>query len=140
MEELKKRSEIKKEDKWDIEKIYKNSEEWEKAFETLKKEGIKIKEYEGKLNDSETLLEFLKLDEKISREAEKILVYSHLKSDENTGDNQNQGRMNKADSYMAELSSYGAFFIPEILSIGEEYINKMLNVKEELKLYDLILL
>ncbi len=136
MEELKKRSEIKKEDKWDIEKIYKNSEEWEKAFETLKKEGIKIKEYEGKLNDSETLLEFLKLDEKISREAEKILVYSHLKSDENTGDNQNQGRMNKADSYMAELSSYGAFFIPEILSIGEENINKMLNEKEELKLYD----
>lgn len=136
MEELKKRSEIKKEDKWDIEKIYKNSEEWEKAFETLKKEGIKIKEYEGKLNDSETLLEFLKLDEKISREAEKILVYSHLKSDENTGDNQNQGRMNKADIYMAELSSYGAFFIPEILSIGEENINKMLNEKEELKLYD----
>lgn len=136
MEELKKRSEIKKEDKWAIEKIYKNSEEWEKAFETLKKEGIKIKEYEGKLNDSETLLEFLKLDEKISREAEKILVYSHLKSDENTGDNQNQGRMNKADSYMAELSSYGAFFIPEILSIGEENINKMLNEKEELKLYD----
>ena len=136
MEELKKRSEIKKEDKWDIEKIYKNSEEWEKAFETLKKEGIKIKEYEGKLNDSETLLEFLNLDEKISREAEKILVYSHLKSDENTGDNQNQGRMNKADSYMAELSSYGAFFIPEILSIGEENINKMLNEKEELKLYD----
>lgn len=136
MEELKKRSEIKKEDKWDIEKIYKNSEEWEKAFETLKKEGIKIKEYEGKLNDSEALLEFLKLDEKISREAEKILVYSHLKSDENTGDNQNQGRMNKADSYMAELSSYGAFFIPEILSIGEENINKMLNEKEELKLYD----
>lgn len=136
MEELKKRSEIKKEDKWTIEKVYKNEAEWESAFEALKKEGVKIREYEGKLSNNETLLEFLKLDENISREAEKILVYSHLKSDENTGDNKNQGRMNKADSYMAELSSYGAFFVPEILSIGEEKIEKMLNEKEELKIYD----
>ncbi|WP_297634239.1 oligoendopeptidase F [uncultured Clostridium sp.] len=133
---LKKREDISIEDKWKLEKVYKSEEELLKEFEAVKLEGEKLKSYEGKLNNEKTLLEYLKFDEEISRRAEKLLVYAHMKSDENTGNNKNQGIKNKIDSYMAELSSYGAFFVPEILDLGEEKINEMISKEDGLKMYD----
>ena len=135
---LKSRNEIREEDKWDIEKIYKSSDDFEKDFEDLKKEAPKLKDFEGKLNDPQNILEYLKYSEKMNRLAEKLYVYSHLKSDEDTANNENQARMSKIDSYMAEFSSYSAYFVPEILSLGEEYIMKAMEEVPELKNYEFL--
>ncbi|MBS6006377.1 MAG: oligoendopeptidase F [Clostridium baratii] len=135
---LKSRNEIREEDKWDIEKIYKSSDEFEKDFEALKKEAPKIKDFEGKLNDPQNILEYIKYSEKMNRLAEKLYVYSHLKSDEDTANNENQARMSKIDSYMADFSSYSAYFVPEILSLGEEYIMKAMEEVPELKNYEFL--
>ena len=67
---LKSRNEIREEDKWDIEKIYKSSDDFEKDFEDLKKEAPKLKDFEGKLNDPQNILEYLKYSEKMNRLAE----------------------------------------------------------------------
>ena len=135
---LKSRNEIREEDKWDIEKIYKSSDDFEKDFEELKKEAPKLKDFEGKLNDPQNILEYLKYSEKMNRLAEKLYVYSHLKSDEDTAINENQARMSKIDSYMADFSSYSAYFVPEILSLGEEYIMKAMEEVPELKNYEFL--
>ena len=135
---LKSRDEIKKEDKWKIEKIYSSNDEWENDFEKLKKDAPKIVEFRGKLNDPKVILEYLKETEKNSRLAEKLYVYAHLKSDEDTTNNENQARMSKIDSYMAEFSSYSAYFVPEILSLGEDYINEAIKKIHELKKYEFI--
>lgn len=135
---LKSRNEIREEDKWDIEKIYKSSDDFEKDFEELKKEAPKLKDFEGKLNDPQNILEYLKYSEKMNRLAEKLYVYSHLKSDEDTANNENQARMSKIDSYMADFSSYSAYFVPEILSLGEEYIMKAMEEVPELKNYEFL--
>ncbi|MGG7160808.1 oligoendopeptidase F [Clostridium baratii] len=135
---LKSRNEIREEDKWDIEKIYKSSDDFEKDFEDLKKEAPKLKDFEGKLNDPQNILEYLKYSEKMNRLAEKLYVYSHLKSDEDTANNENQARMSKIDSYMADFSSYSAYFVPEILSLGEEYIMKAMEEVPELKNYEFL--
>ncbi|MDY3206981.1 oligoendopeptidase F [Clostridium baratii] len=135
---LKSRNEIREEDKWDIEKIYKSSDDFEKDFEELKKEAPKLKDFEGKLNDPQNILEYLKYSEKMNRLAEKLYVYSHLKSDEDTANNENQARMSKIDSYMADFSSYSAYFVPEILSLGEEYIMKAMEEVPDLKNYEFL--
>ncbi|MDY6012341.1 oligoendopeptidase F [Clostridium sp.] len=135
---LKNRDEIKKEDKWKIEKIYSSNDKWEKDFEKLKEDAPKIVEFRGKLNDPKVILEYLKETEKNSRLAEKLYVYAHLKSDEDTTNNENQARMSKIDSYMAEFSSYSAYFVPEILSLGEDYINEAIEKIDELKKYEFI--
>ncbi|WP_338627359.1 oligoendopeptidase F [Clostridium baratii] len=135
---LKSRNEIREEDKWDIEKIYKSSDDFEKDFEDLKKEAPKLKDFEGKLNDPQNILEYLKYSEKMNRLAEKLYVYSHLKSDEDTANNENQARMSKIDSYMADFSSYSAYFVPEILSLGEEYIMKAMEEVPDLKNYEFL--
>ena len=74
----------------------------------------------------------------MNRLAEKLYVYSHLKSDEDTANNENQARMSKIDSYMADFSSYSAYFVPEILSLGEEYIMKAMEEVPELKNYEFL--
>ena len=135
---LKSRNEIREEDKWNIEKIYKSSDDFEKDFEALKKEAPKLKDFEGKLNDPQNILEYLKYSEKMNRLAEKLYVYAHLKSDEDTANNENQARMSKIDSYMADFSSYSAYFVPEILSLGEEYIMKAMEEVPELKNYEFL--
>lgn len=135
---LKNRDEIKEEDKWEIRKIYSSNDEWEKDFTKLKEEAPKLKEFKGKLNNPKVVLDYLKETEKNSRLAEKLYVYAHLKSDEDTANNENQARMSKIDSYMAEFSSYSAYFVPEILSLGEEYIKKAIEEVAELKKYEFI--
>lgn len=132
---LKNRSDIKADDKWKIEKIYSSKEEWEKDLDKLKEEAPVLKNFMGKLNEPKVVLEYLKESERVSRLLERLFIYAHLKSDEDTGNNENQARMSKIDAYMAEVSSYSAYFVPEILELGEEYINKAMEEVPELKAY-----
>ena len=133
MSELKKREEIEEKYKWKVDKIYKNVEEWEKDFEALKKEAIKLKDYSGQLTSGEKILEYLKVNEKISRKAEVLYIYAHLKCDEDTSNSKYQSLMNKIDIYMAEFSSYTAFFVPEILALEDGFVEKEINRIDELK-------
>ncbi|OOM16311.1 oligoendopeptidase F [Clostridium saccharobutylicum] len=135
MGELKKREEIDNKFKWNVDKVFKNIEEWEKDFQVLKSEAVTLKDYSGKLTNGEKILEYLKLNEKISRKAEKLYIYAHLKSDEDTSNATYQGLMSKVDIYMAELASYTAFFVPEILNLEEEFIKKEIERIDELKQY-----
>lgn len=133
MSELKKREEIDDKYKWKIDKVYKNIADWEKDFEDLKKEAVKLKEFNGKLNNGETILEYLKLNEKISRKAETLYIYAHLKCDEDTSNSTFQSLMSKIDIYMAEFSSYTAYFVPEILSLEDGFIEKEIARIDDLK-------
>lgn len=135
MSELKKREEIDDKYKWKIDKVYKNIEEWEKDFEKVKKEAIKLQDYSKKLNNGETILEYLKLNEKVSRKVENLFIYAHLKSDEDTSNATYQALMSKIDIYMAEFSSYTAFFVPEILALDDKFIMDEINRIEELHEY-----
>lgn len=139
VKKVKRREEISKEDRWNIEKIYASTEEWEKDFAKLKEMAPNVKEFQGKLKDSKELLNFLKLDEEISRLADKLFVYAFLKSDEDTSNNANQSIKNKVEAYSAELAAMGAFFIPEILSYEEGTIEKAIEENQELKVYEFML-
>ena len=139
MSELKKREEIKEEYKWKLDKIYKSSEEWEEAFEKLKKESPKLSKFQGKLQDKKAILGYLKLSESNSREAEKLFVYAHMRSDEDTTNQENQGRMNRIDSFMAEFASYSAYFVPEILALKEGTVENLIKNDEQFKEYGFLL-
>lgn len=132
---LKTRDEINNEDKWKVEEIYASDTLWEEDFEFLKQEAIKIKDFEGKLSEGKTLLEYFEVSEKISRLAETLFVFAHLKSDEDTSNNKYQVLKDKIDTFLAELRSYGSFFTPEILSLPEGHMDRVIKEVEELKKY-----
>ena len=116
---IKTRENIDKKYKWELDKIFKNDDLWEEEFSNIKAESVQIKKFMGKLNDKEEILEYLKISEKMSRRVEKLYVYAHMKSDEDTANQKYQGLMNKIDIFMSEFGSYSAFFVPEILSLKE---------------------
>lgn len=137
---VKKREEINLEDKWKLEKIYVNEDAWEKDFNILKKESPKLREFAGKLNDKEEILKYLELNEKVSRLGETLYVYAHMKSDEDTSNQKYQSYMNKIDAFMAEFASYGAFFVPEILALPDEFIKDLIKNDERFKIYEFMLM
>ena len=92
---LKKRGEIQDKDKWAVNEIYSCDEEWEREYEELQEEAPKLKNFEGKLGDAKVLEEYFEVNEKTSRKAEKIYVYAHLRSDEDTSNTTYQAMMNK---------------------------------------------
>ena len=132
---LKKREEIENKYKWKVDKIFSTDEEWEKTFEELKKEAPSLKDFEGKLNDEENILGYLNKYVDLGIKAETVYVYAHLKCDEDTSNPKYQSMMNKVDSYMAEFASYTAYFVPEILSLDDDFIRNTINTNEKLKMY-----
>ncbi|WP_392486693.1 oligoendopeptidase F [Haloimpatiens sp. FM7315] len=139
VKKLMNRNEVENQYKWSIEKVYENTESWEKDFGKLKSIAPKLLDFSGKLKDGEVLLDFLKAQEKVLRLLEKLFVYAHLKSDEDTANNTYQAIKDKIDSYFAEVMSFKAFFEPEILSLEDGVIEKAIEDTEGLKLYDFYL-
>ena len=136
---VKKREEIQERDKWTVNEIYSSDEAWEKEYKELQEEAPKLKGFEGKLGDGKTLIEYFEVNEKISRKAEKIYVYAHLRSDEDTSNTTYQAMMNKIDAYMAEYATYTAYVVPEILSLPDGRIEKLMSEYKELEPYKFLL-
>ena len=132
---LRTREEIPEEYKWKVEKIYSNNEAWEEDFNKLKQLSPKLSEYSGKLADPKELFKFLKSEEEVSRLAEKVFVFAHLRGDENTANTTYQTLKNKIDPYLAEVGAYTAFFVPEILSLPDSYFDDAVKAVPELELY-----
>ncbi|MDO4534471.1 MAG: oligoendopeptidase F [Clostridium perfringens] len=136
VKKLKSREEIPNEYKWNIEKIYKNSTAWEDEFKNLKENSKSIIKFQGTLKNKDSLKEYLALDESLSRTLEKLYVFAHMKSHEDTQNTEFQSLASKIDVFMAEFASYTAFFIPEILSLNENEVYSMINNDKELKIYE----
>ena len=92
--------------------------------------------FQGTLKDKENLKAYLSLDEDLSRTLEKLYVFAHMKSHEDTQNAKFQSLASKIDVFMAEFSSYTAFFVPEILSLDENEFFCMIDNDKDLKLYD----
>jgi oligoendopeptidase F len=86
------------------------------------------------LDSPENLLKAIELSDDISRLGEKLYVYAHLKSDEDTSNNPNRARMDRVSAAFAKISGVTAFFEPEILAGDEKMILDWV-AKEPLKLY-----
>ena len=77
-----KREEIEEKYKWDLSRMYKNKEEYEKEFEEAKNKLNEIEKYKGKfLNSADEFIEFMALIEFINRKMEKLYTFSHLSVD-----------------------------------------------------------
>ena len=133
---LKSRNEIEEESKWKIDKVYASVEAWDQDFQYLKEHAPQLKEFQGRLGNIIDLKAYLKVQEELSRLLEKLYVFAHMKSHEDTSNSEFQTLVNKIDPFMAEFSSYSAFFTPEILSLEDGTIEKMIESDDELKVYD----
>ncbi len=81
--ELKKREDIDKKYKWDIEAMYPDEADWEKDLKECNEMAESFKRFQGKLTESAaTLLEALKAKDELWLKLEHAYVYAAMKKDE----------------------------------------------------------
>lgn len=124
--------------KWDLSFLYKDSVEWEKVYNSTIKEIDKFSFYQGRINNPDSLADFIKLDNKISCAVMDLYIYAMTYSDQDLSNGDALTMLSKADELENRYSVAISFFEPELLSIDkDEYIKLISN--EKLKGYDVLL-
>lgn len=140
MVNLKKRSQVRKEDTWNMTDIYATDDSWRADFNKTTIEVRKAFQWKGTLHQGPSRLKAaLDWYYSIRQSVEKLVVYAKQKSDEDTTNNHYQNLSMRARSLSVEVSSNTAFLEPEILSLGESKLRKMLKESSELQLYKRII-
>lgn len=133
MEKVLERSEVKKEDTWDVESIYKSLKIWQQDYEKCRKE---ISYLEGQkdsfLKDAKHFKDFILLSDKVERQLEKIYVYANLKSNEDMANTRYQELLGKGLNLYQEYSEKTNFVVPLILKEDKKKIKSFIESEEEL--------
>ncbi|MEG0301235.1 MAG: oligoendopeptidase F, partial [Cetobacterium sp.] len=117
----KNRNEIPTKYKWNLDDIYPNWELWNTDLDSLKEMMAKIPAYKGTLaNNSKTFIEFIELEEKISRLLDKIYLYPYLQRDLDSTNEEASVKLQEIESIYANYSISSSWITPEILTIPKE--------------------
>ncbi|GGH15758.1 oligoendopeptidase F [Paenibacillus segetis] len=127
MSTLPKRSEVETENKWKLEDLFENQKAWDQAYDDLKKLKDKASEFEGKLDNPQSIKELFTLEDKLSLEIERLYVYAHLNHDEDTTNPTYQALVQKAKKLSVDISEALSFITPEILSLPEQDLDKLIE-------------
>ena len=127
------RSEIKKEDQWDLTLIYKNGEEWEKDLEKAKKEIKKVADFKDMLSSSKRLCEYMKYEEETERLLNKLYYYAHLSHDVDTTNTKYQKMLISIKDVFNEYNELSSYIQPLFMSVDYEVIKKYMEEEPSLK-------
>ena len=123
-------------DQWKLEDIYATDEAWEQDLTVLRGLIAEIPTYAGRLGESaETLLAYLKLDEKVGLLLDNLANYAQRRSDEDTRVAKYQAMVDRVTAVWVDAASAGSFETPEILNLSDEQLEAFYAQLPELKLY-----
>ncbi len=124
--------------KWDIQKMIKDKEEFNRLIDSVKDDVNKIISMKGSiLSNKDTLTNYLEVIERLYRKLELVYTYAFMLCDTNTLDTEYQSLKLQAEAIYNEVGDKLSFVRPEILSKDIEYINKLLEQSSYLKQYKL---
>ena len=134
--ENKKRDEILEQDKWDLSKIFESEQDFLDAKEKVKYLLDKVVSFKGRiLESSDTLYEFYKADEALSRLSEKVYMYAKLLSDSDTKNNDNKSLSMQVEKMFEDIYAQTSFIKTEFLSKNYDLVLKYISENEKLKEY-----
>ena len=137
MSKIKKREEVDDKYKWDLTKIYKTNEEISSDLKKVKELAKDFLKYKGKLvQDSATLLKATEEYFSLIRIMDKLIVYSHMKSDEDKAIAKSEELVGKVDRLSDEIGEMLAFYSPELLENDYEKVQQFIDENDGLKKYD----
>lgn len=132
----KQRKEISDKYKWDLSKVYSSSEEVKADINKLKSLVEDYLKYKGKITSSSDMLLNATDDYfALARILDKLIVYSHMKFDEDKGVSESESLMGIVDKFADEVSEKLAFYTPEVLSADYDKIKEFIADNESLEKY-----
>ncbi len=129
------RSEIKIEDTWRLEDIYSDDALWELDFATIKDEIPSAQSHADFTGSSAKLLAAFRQRDAIHEQIGRLYTYAHMRYDQDTADGWHQGLNDRAKGLLAEVQSAWAFFMPEMLKIDKETIERFMAEEPDLVIY-----
>lgn len=120
------RSEIPEKYKWNLGDIFASPADWEKAFASISKEYKRLSDYQGKLGNRDTLLEFLRLSDEYDKVMEKLYCYAFMSYNEDSQDGEKQARFSRIYGFLTECSTLTAFVSPELSSLPDEQLKSLI--------------
>lgn len=125
---MKKRSEIRTEDTWNLADILESDEEWKVLFQEASKEIKQYASFKEHLGESEeNLYQCLHFDDELSRKIEVLYVYAKMNSDQDTGNSKYQEMVEQAQSLSNQAAEFSSFIVPEILAVPQDKLETILS-------------
>ena len=131
------RDSIDKKYQWDLSKIYESIDEFRKDVEFVKGKLGGFSKFEGIKYDENTLYEVIDLCMNTSRVLEKLMVYTNLLCDEDTGINKNQELKEAVNNLSSEYTKATYFIDTDILKLDYLDIEEMYKKNDKLLEYEL---
>lgn len=125
--EVKERSEIQQQYKWDLTSLFESDEKWEEKLASLKGQQQVALSYQGKLDNAQTIYQYLKWDYSITSDLSDLFCYASLRHSEDTRDSNATSMYSRIYSLYVEISSASAFARPEILSLDDDKLRAIIE-------------
>lgn len=122
-------------DNWDLTRLYKDTDEFETEFSYIKALIPQFSAYKGKLKEEKELESFLKLDNVMEEKLAKLFIYASMKSDLNKKDVGNSKTFARCQQLVNDVTEATSWESPEVLSLGEEYMNSFLDKHADLEAF-----
>jgi len=105
---------------WNKEIVYSSWLEWQDDFQKATDELPELKEFEGKLTSSQSVLaDWFELQSKHYSRIQKMFTYARMATVVDSTDEEAKGYWGQINSLMSKFGAVSAFANPEILSLGE---------------------
>jgi len=135
-QKLKSRAEIPDADKWHLEDIFADNNEWEQEFaqvEKLLKEG---KKFQGHLaENADTLISCFEWMDDLSLRLEEVYAYARMRRDEDNRIANYQALTDRAGALAVKVSSAASYVVPELLAMPEGKLDEFRATSTKMELY-----
>ncbi|MCO8120444.1 oligoendopeptidase F [Stieleria sp. TO1_6] len=120
------RKDVPQADCWNLASLFPSDAEWETAYAELESQIDTYESFRGRLGESaETLLEALQFESDFSRKAERVAIYSFLKTTEDQGDSDYQAMKARFQNLAVRANQAASFVQPELLAIDPERMDQL---------------
>ncbi len=131
IKQLPRRASVKPADAWDLSSLFDGDAAWEKAFTAWEKKIPRYESFRGKLaHNAKTLAACLRFDTQFDRAGERLGVYAHLKTAEDTADSNYQRMMGRYLNVASRAAQQASYIRPEIMDIPAKRMDAFLAANE----------
>ncbi len=119
--------------KWNLEKIYSTSSDYQKDFDSLKEMIDKLASFKGRLHNEKDFVEYLLLSEEFNKRLGLVYQYSALRLDQNLKNVENSSLLSRVLGVINMAATATSFESPEILKIGKDKIFEFIDHNKEIE-------
>ena len=130
------RNKIDKKSTWNAESVFPSVAEWETELKQVIEDTAKIKQYQGRLAESPSvLLDAMNELTNIVSRAQIAFMYAGFSYAVDTTDQNAAGMRGKAQGMYGQVLSAVSFIQPEILQLGKEKLDQWISESSKLEVY-----